>query len=71
VNKHYLEKMGHEVFVFTFGDLDYQDNEKNIIRSRGVPLADSGFFLSLRYSRAARKLLQKMDVVHVHHPFLC
>lgn len=70
VNKHYLEKMGHEVFVFTFGDLDYQDNEKNIIRSAGVPLSDSGFYLSLRYSRAARKLLQRMDVVHVHHPFL-
>lgn len=70
VNKYYLEKMGHDVFVFTFGDLEYQDNEKNIIRSAGVPLADSGFYLSLRYSREARKLLQKMDVVHVHHPFL-
>lgn len=70
VNKEYLEKMGHEVFVFTFGDLDYKDKEKNIIRSPGVPLSDSGFFLSLRYRRAARKLLQTMDVVHVHHPFL-
>lgn len=70
VNKEYLEKKGHEVFVFTFGDLDYKDDEKNIIRSPGVPLSDSGFFLSLRYTRAARKLLQKMDVVHVHHPFL-
>lgn len=70
VNKHYLEKMGHEVFVFTFGDLDYQDNEKNIIRSPGVPIADSGFYLSLRYKRFAWKLLRTMDVVHVHHPFL-
>lgn len=70
VNKEYLEKMGHDVFVFTFGDLDYKDNEKNIIRSPGVPLADSGFYLSLRYTRTARKLLQTMDVVHVHHPFL-
>lgn len=70
VNKEYLEKMGNEVFVFTFGDLDYKDSEKNIIRSAGVPLADSGFYLSLRYKRAAWKLLQTMDVVHVHHPFL-
>ncbi len=70
VNKEYLEKMGHEVFVFTFGDLEYKDKEKNIIRSPGVPLSDTGFFLSLRYTRAAKKLLQTMDVVHVHHPFL-
>lgn len=70
VNKQYLEKAGHEVFVFTFGDLDYKDNEKNVIRSRGLPLADSGFYLSMRYSRAAKKILQTMDIVHVHHPFL-
>ncbi|NJN80182.1 MAG: glycosyltransferase family 4 protein [Anaerolineales bacterium] len=70
VNKKHLEKIGHEVFVFTFGDIDYKDDEKNVVRSPGVPLADSGFYLSLRYSRDARKLLEKMDVVHVHHPFL-
>jgi glycosyltransferase involved in cell wall biosynthesis len=56
--------------VFTFGDLDYDDGEKNVIRSRGVPLSDSGFYLSMRYSRAAKKLLQTMDVIHVQHPFL-
>lgn len=70
INKHHLEQAGHEVFVFTFGDLDYKDDEKNIIRTPGVPLADTGFYLSMRYSRAAKKLLQTMDVVHVHHPFL-
>ena len=70
VNKEFLEKAGHEVFVFTFGDLDYKDEERNIIRSPGLPLADSGFFLSLRYSNQAKKLLQTMDIVHVHHPFL-
>lgn len=70
INKQYLEKDGHEVFVFTFGDLDYKDDEPNIIRSPGVPLADTGFYLSMRYAPAAKKLLQTMDVVHVHHPFL-
>lgn len=70
INKRYFEMAGHEVFVFTFGDLDYNDGEKNVIRSRGVPLADSGFYLSMRYSRAARKLLQTMDIIHVQHPFL-
>ena len=32
-------------------------------------LLDTGF-ISMRYSRYAKKLLQTMDVVHVHHPFL-
>jgi len=70
LNKQYLERLGHDVFVFTFGDLDYQDDEPRIIRSPGLPLANTGYFLSLRYSRLARKSLQTMDVVHVHHPFL-
>lgn len=70
LNKRYLEKAGHEVFVFTFGDLEYQDDEPRVFRSPGLPLADTGYYLSLRYSRAARKVLQTMDVAHVHHPFL-
>ena len=70
INKRYLEKAGHNVFVFTFGDLDYRDNEPRVMRSPGLPLADTGFYLSWRYSRQARKLLKTMDVVHVHHPFL-
>ncbi|MBI5823379.1 MAG: glycosyltransferase [Chloroflexi bacterium] len=70
INKRYLEQAGHEVFIFTFGDVDFKDDEPRVIRSRGVPLADSGFYLSMRYSRTAKKILQTMDVVHVHHPFL-
>ncbi len=70
LNKRYLEKAGHDVYVFTFGDQEYQDDEPRVIRSPGLPLADTGFYLSLRYSREAKKLLQTMDVVHVHHPFL-
>ena len=70
LNKRYLEMAGHEVFVFTFGDLEYKNNEPRVIYSKGVPLSDSGFYLSLRYSPAAKKLLQTMDIVHVQHPFL-
>lgn len=70
INKRYFERAGHAVFVFTFGDIDYEDGEPNVIRSRGLPLADSGFYLSMRYSIAAKKLLQTMDIVHVQHPFL-
>ena len=70
INKRYLELAGQDVFVFTFGDLEYKNDEPRVIYSRGVPLADSGFYLSMRYSRAAKQLLQTMDIVHVHHPFL-
>lgn len=70
LNKRYLEQAGHEVFVFTFGDQDYQDDEPRVIRSPGLPLVDTGYYFSFRYSPPAKKLLQTMDVVHIHHPFL-
>jgi glycosyltransferase involved in cell wall biosynthesis len=70
LNKRVLEARGHEVFVFTFGDVGYVDDESRIIRSPGVPVAETGFHLSFRHSRAARRQLQSMDIVHVHHPFL-
>jgi 1,2-diacylglycerol 3-alpha-glucosyltransferase len=72
LNKRLLESQGHKVFVFTVGDLDYEDDELYIIRSPGVPLNvnDTGFHLSFRYSGVAQRKLQTMDVVHVHHPFL-
>ncbi len=70
LNKRYLEAAGHEVFIFTFGGEDYEDDEPNVIRSPGLPLVDTGYYLSFRYSRRAKALLQTMDVVHVHHPFL-
>ena len=70
INKRYLEMQGHEVFVFTFGDMEFNGIEPRVVYSRGVPLADSGYYLSTRYSSAARKLLHDMDIVHVHHPFL-
>lgn len=70
LNKRYLEKAGHDVFVFTFGDQDYPDDEPNIIRSPGLPLVDTGYYLSFRYNRKAKALLQSMDIAHVHHPFL-
>src|SRR5687767_16041248 len=70
LNKRQLEKMGHEVSIFTFGDTDPEPGEERVYRSPGMPLADTGYFLSLRYSREARKAVQSMDVAHVHHPFL-
>lgn len=70
LNKRYLEQAGHDVFVFTFGNEGYPDDEPHIIRSPGLPLVDTGYYLSFQHSRRAKKLLQTMDVVHVHHPFM-
>ncbi|HEY5731307.1 MAG TPA: glycosyltransferase [Anaerolineales bacterium] len=70
LNKRALENAGHEVYVFTFGNLEYRDDELRVIRNPGLPLSDTGFYLSLRYKTRHKKLLQTMDVVHVHHPFL-
>lgn len=70
LNKKQLESQGHEVFVFTFSSGEYKDEEDNVIRSPGLPILDTGLYFSLRYTNAARWLLQTMDVVHVHHPFL-
>ncbi len=70
LNKEFLEQAGHEVFIFTFGDLDYPDDEKNVIRSPGLALVDTGYYLNFRYSRKAKALLLTMDLIHVNHPFL-
>ncbi len=70
LNKRHLELAGHDVYVFTFGDVDQSDGEPRVIRSPGLQLADTGFYLSTRYSRQAKRTLQTMDIVHVHHPFL-
>ncbi|HBY06242.1 MAG TPA: hypothetical protein DEH22_00015 [Chloroflexi bacterium] len=70
LTKRYLESIGHQVFVFTFGDEEYQDDEPNVIRSPGLPLVDSGYYFNVRYGQRARNLLRTMDIVHVHHPFL-
>jgi 1,2-diacylglycerol 3-alpha-glucosyltransferase len=69
LNKKALEQLGHEVFVFTFGDTDQVDQETNIIRTPGIKLVEKGFYLALSYTPKAKKLLQTMDIVHVHHPF--
>jgi glycosyltransferase involved in cell wall biosynthesis len=69
INKHSLEAAGHEVFVFTFGGDDYTDEESNIIRTKGLPIVDTGLYISVRFSTQAQKILRTMDLVHVHHPF--
>ncbi len=70
LSKKYLERNGHEVFVFTFGGENYEDDESNIVRSPGFPLIDTGYYINIRYPVPVQRLLYTMDVVHVHHPFI-
>lgn len=69
LSKRFLEKAGFEVYIFTFGGGDYKDDEPNIIRTRGMPVVDTGLYFSARHSSEAQKLIRKMDIIHVHHPF--
>lgn len=70
LNKQYLELAGHEVTIFTFGNPGAADAEERVVRSRGIPLGDTGYSMGFRLSHQAKLLLQSMDVVHVHHPFV-
>jgi glycosyltransferase involved in cell wall biosynthesis len=68
LNKQVLDRNGHKVFVFTFGDLDHEDDELYIVRSPGVALniQDRGAHVSLGYSGVAQRKLKSMDVAHAH-----
>ncbi|MEW6084002.1 MAG: glycosyltransferase [Chloroflexota bacterium] len=70
LNKRALEALGHEVYVFTFGDLEQTDDDPRVFRSPGMPLSDTGFYLSLRHRTDVQQIIQTMDVIHVHHPFM-
>jgi glycosyltransferase involved in cell wall biosynthesis len=65
-----LAEIGHQVHIFTLGQEPAAGDEPYVVRSPGVPLSDTGFFLGFRYTKQARRQLQSMDVIHVHHPFL-
>jgi 1,2-diacylglycerol 3-alpha-glucosyltransferase len=69
-HKKALEDQGHQVFVFTLGDLDYRDEEPRIIRSPAVALSDTGYYLNFSFSRAAQNMCKTMDVFHANHAFI-
>jgi len=70
VNRKYLEELGHEVFIFTFsGEKEYVDDEPNVYRSPGLPIAE-GFALNFVHTKRVKRVIQTMDVIHVHHPFI-
>ena len=68
--KSYLETWGEQVWLFVPSGSDYTINEPNVMRIPGIPIADTGYHLSVALDHRSRELLQQMDIVHVHHPFI-
>ncbi len=65
--KEHLTALGHEVTVFTLGEADPAGDEPDVVRSPGVPLGDTGYYLGFRYRQEAQARLRQMDILHCHH----
>lgn len=71
LNCAYLERHGHEAFVFSFSDPRMPPSGPNHITSPGLKVrGTSGYHIGPRFTREARRLLSTMDVVVVDNPFL-
>lgn len=68
--KRYFEQWGEQVWLFVPGQPDVAEGEANVIRLPGIPIADTGYHLSVTLDQRARNILKQADVIHVHHPFL-
>lgn len=68
--KKYFEQLGEQVWLFVPGASAMDNDEKNVIRIPGIPIADTGYHLSVAVDQRSRRLLKQMDIIHVHHPFL-
>jgi glycosyltransferase involved in cell wall biosynthesis len=67
--KQQLETLGEQVWLFVPGHTEPGD-ETHVVRIPGIPIADTGYHLSISLDQRSRELLQMMDIIHVHHPFL-
>jgi len=68
--KECLEATGHEVTVFTLGEPDPAGDDPDVVRSRAIPLGDTGYYFSFRYSKVAQERLREMEIIHCHHLFM-
>ncbi len=67
--KQELEKLGHQVTIFTLGDPDPAGEEAGVVRSPAIPVG-SGYYFTMRYTREAQELLAEMEIIHCHHLFM-
>ena len=68
--KRHFEGLGHEVFVFTFGDLEYTDTEPNVIRSPGMPWGETGWRFAFALSAQARAVAETLAVLSGGAPLI-
>lgn len=65
---------GHEVKIFTFGNPLINPQENYVIYTKGfpinVPFADLTFNFNINHPKQVIKMIQSMDIINIHHPFL-
>ena len=68
--KEHFDSWGEQVYLFVPEQDKAHDEESNVIRLPSIPIADTGYNLSVRLDARCRDILKRMDVIHVHHPFI-
>jgi 1,2-diacylglycerol 3-alpha-glucosyltransferase len=69
LNKEYFEGQGHQVYVFAFGPKNPTRQDESLCIAPGLPLTHT-YYWGAGYPQEFVRLLQSMDIVHVHHPFV-
>ena len=62
-----FEQSGHDITIFTLGKPDPAGDEPGVLRSPGIPLGESGYYLGFGYRQEMRRQLAEMDILHCHH----
>jgi 1,2-diacylglycerol 3-alpha-glucosyltransferase len=70
LHKAELERLGHEVWVVTFGRNGADDAERNVIRCGGLKWGSTGWQLGLRFPREVDDLIATLDIAHLNHPVI-
>ena len=68
--KEHFDRWGEQVYLFVPEQDKATEDEGNVIRLPSIPIADTGYHLSVRVDSRCRDILKRMDVIHVHHPFI-
>lgn len=68
--KEHFDRWGEQVYLFVPEQDKKTEDESNVIRLPSIPIADTGYHLTVRVDSRCRDILKRMDVIHVHHPFI-
>ena len=68
--KEHFDRWCEQVYLFVPEQDKETEDESNVIRLPSIPIADTGYHLTVRVDSRCRKILKRMDIIHVHHPFI-